>query len=82
MGNQVPSQKPSESEEIDLAQLFRMVRTGLDKMAEAFLRMYLFLRRNALKLIGLVIVGVVITLVLNMLVPEKLKSEVKIKLQK
>ncbi|SDM10045.1 hypothetical protein [Kriegella aquimaris] len=76
MGNQVPSQKPSESEEIDLAQLFRMVRTGLDNIAEAFLRIYLFLRRNALKLVGLVILGVAITLVLNMLVPEKLKNEV------
>ncbi|WP_339710930.1 hypothetical protein [uncultured Kriegella sp.] len=76
MGNQVPAQKPSESEEIDLAQLFRMVRTGLDKIAEAFLRTYLFLRRNAFKLVGLVILGVVVTLVLNMLVPEKLKSEV------
>ena len=76
MGNQVPSQKPSESEEIDLEQMFGMVRKGFKKLGNAFLRLYLFLRRNFLKLAIIFVVGIGIGLALNTLIPEKLKMEV------
>ncbi|CAZ95786.1 hypothetical protein Q4603_11075 [Zobellia galactanivorans] len=65
----------TSSDEIDLGQLLKMIANGFNRVGIAFLRVFLYLKRNALILIGLIVLGVVISFVLSMLGNEKLKSE-------
>ncbi|MDO6516169.1 hypothetical protein [Zobellia uliginosa] len=65
----------TSSDEIDLGQLLKMIANGFNRVGIAFLRVFLYLKKNALILIGLIVLGVVISFVLSMLGNEKLKSE-------
>ncbi|MBU3026694.1 hypothetical protein [Zobellia galactanivorans] len=65
----------TSSDEIDLGQLLKMIANGFNRVGIAFLRVFLYLKKNALILIGLIVLGVVISFVLSMLGNEKLKTE-------
>ncbi|WP_273568673.1 hypothetical protein [Maribacter halichondriae] len=70
-------QKPSQtSEEIDLGQLFQMFRRGLNRIFRGILRIFLYLKKNALILGSLILLGLAIGYLLNVFVDKKLKSEV------
>jgi len=75
MENQQPKAS-STSEEIDLGQLFQMFKRGLHRLFRGVLRIFLYLKKNAVKLIALILLGLAIGLLLNMFVDKKLKSEV------
>ena len=79
MGNQTPTNSPNSSEEIDLGQLLKMMRRGLDTMFTSFLKLFLYLKKNFIILAILVITGIILVLVLNQFVPKKLKTEVIVK---
>jgi len=79
MTTQEPSNSTQTSNEIDLGQLFELIKNGFHKIFKGFLRVFLYLKRNWIKLIGLIIVGVAVGLVMNNLVPKKLKTEVIVK---
>lgn len=69
----------STSDEIDLGQLFQLIRRGLNKIGIAFLRLFLYLKKNALILSILVVVGVGLGYGLNQISRSKLKIEVIVK---
>ncbi|MFH6603073.1 hypothetical protein ACEZ3G_06265 [Maribacter algicola] len=71
-----PSTTSTKSEEIDLGQLFQMFRKGLHRIFVGVLRIFLYLKKNALKLGALIFLGLVIGFLLNIFVDKKLKSEV------
>ncbi len=71
-----PPKTSSTSEEIDLGQLFQMFKRGLHRIFEGVLRIFLYLKKNAVKLGALIFLGLVIGFLLNMFVDKKLKSEV------
>ena len=75
MENQQPKAS-STSEEIDLGQLFHMFKRGLHRLFRGVLRIFLFLKKNAIKLIALILLGLAIGFLLSMFVAKKLKSEV------
>ncbi|AZQ59699.1 hypothetical protein EJ994_13120 [Maribacter sp. MJ134] len=76
------SSNPSKnSDEIDLGQLFQMIGNGFNKLFKAFLRLFVYLKKNALVLTGLVVVGAGIGYGLNQIVSKKLKTEVIVKPQ-
>ena len=78
--NQLPSTQ-NNSDEIDLGQLFHLIGRGLNAVFRWFLRVFLYLKKNLLILIGLVIVGLAIGYGLNQIISEKYKSEVIVKPQ-
>lgn len=65
----------SSSDEIDLGQLFKTIGRVFDNIFRAFLRLFLFLKRNALIIIGLVVLGILLGYALNQLTSEKMKTE-------
>ncbi|MUH35135.1 hypothetical protein D9O36_04720 [Zobellia amurskyensis] len=72
------SDKPnntSTSDEIDLGQLFKMIANGFNRIGIAFLRVFLYLKKNALILIGLIALGIIISFILSSFVNKKLKTE-------
>ncbi|TXN37632.1 hypothetical protein FVB32_04910 [Flagellimonas hymeniacidonis] len=69
----------NNSDEIDLGQLFQMIGRGFNKIGIAFLRTFLYLKKNALILGILVIVGVGLGYGLNQISRNKLKIEVIVK---
>ena len=75
MGDQQP-RTTSTNEEIDLGQLFQMFRKGLDRIFRAVLRIFLYLKKNAIILGTLILLGLAIGYLLTMFVDKKLKSEV------
>ncbi len=79
MADNKPVNTQPGSDEIDLGQLFRMIGRGFDRVFKAFLRLFLYLKRKALWLIGAVIIGLAIGLFLNLSVDKRLKTEVIVK---
>jgi len=79
MAEQTSSNTPQSSDEIDLGKLFKLMRKGFDRFFRAFLRTFLYLKRNAFLLIGLILIGLVIGFFLNISVDKKLKTEVIVK---
>ncbi len=67
------------ADEIDLGQLFALFKKGLNKMANFFLRRYLFFKNNIFKLLVLVILGIAAGFALKNLVSEKYKTEVLVR---
>lgn len=67
------------SEEIEMGQLFELIRRGFRNLFRAFLRLYLYLKRNALKLGILVISGLIVGFGLSQIVSKELKSEIIVK---
>ncbi|WP_273275450.1 hypothetical protein [Maribacter polysiphoniae] len=69
----------SASDEIDLGQLFQMIGKGFNNLFKGFLRVFLYLKRNALILVGLIVLGGAIGYGLNRITTKKLKTEVIVK---
>ena len=76
MSNQIPQQTPPPSDEIDLGQLFQMIGNGFNRVFRSFLRLFLYLKKNALILFGLVILGGAIGFGLNQIIDKRMKTEV------
>ncbi|MFD2588030.1 hypothetical protein ACFSQJ_13880 [Croceitalea marina] len=71
----------NNSDEIDLGQLFQLIGKGFNKLFRAFLRLFLYLKKNALILLGLIVLGAAIGYGLNQIITKKLKTEVIVKPQ-
>ncbi|WP_422858209.1 hypothetical protein ACOKFD_12400 [Flagellimonas sp. S174] len=67
------------SDEIDLGQLFQMIGRGFNKLGIGFLRLFLYLKRRAFILGGLILLGLGIGYGLNQITEEKKKIEVIVK---
>lgn len=78
--NQTPSTQ-NNSEEIDLGQLFQLIGRGFSAIFRWILRVFLYLKKNMLLLIGLVVVGLAIGYGLNQIISKKYKTEVIVKPQ-
>ncbi len=79
MADKQPQNNQNPSDEIDLGQLFQMTQKGLDRMFRSFLRLFLYLKKNALILLGLAILGGALGFGLNQITSEKLKTDVIVK---
>ena len=66
----------NNSDEIDLGQLFQMLRNGFNKLGVFFLRLFIYLKKSALILIGLVVLGVAIGYGLKFITTEKVQLDV------
>lgn len=73
--NQTPD-KQNSSDEIDLGQLFQLIGRGFNAIFRWVLRVFLYLKKNILILIGLLVVGLVIGYVLSKITAKKLKTEI------
>tara|TARA_R110000744_G_scaffold89196_1_gene173533 strand:+ start:2209 stop:3204 length:996 start_codon:yes stop_codon:yes gene_type:complete len=78
--NQSPTTQNS-SDEIDLGQLFHLIGKGFNAIFQFFLRVFLYLKKNLLVLIGLVIIGLGIGFGLSNIISTKYKSEIIVKPQ-
>lgn len=78
--NQSPSTQ-SNSDEIDLGQLFQLIGRGFNAIFRWFLRVFLYFKKNFLLLIGLVVVGLAIGYGLNQIISKNYKTEVIVKPQ-
>ncbi len=76
MADQIPPKNPSTSDEIDLGELLELMKKGIKSFGNFFLRIFIYLRRNALKLTGLVVLGLVISFGLNQIISKKLKTDI------
>lgn len=76
MADQIPPNKPNSSDEIDLGQLLELIKKGIKSFGNFFLRIFIYLRRNAIKLLGLIILGIAISFGLNQITSKKLKTDV------
>jgi len=81
MSNQIPQQTPPPSDEIDLGQLFQMIGNGFKRIFKSLLRTFLYLKKNAIVLGGLIVLGAAIGFGLNQFVDKKMKTEVIVKPQ-
>lgn len=79
MENQTPPKANTPADEIDLGQLFKMIGDGFGRLFRAFLRVFLYIKRNAIKFGILLVVGLGIGIGLNNIVTKKLKTEVIVK---
>lgn len=79
MENQVSPNSNSPSDEIDLGQLFKMIGNGFKNLFKAFLRLFVYLKKNVVKLGVLIVIGLAIGYGLNQIVTKKLKTEVIVK---
>ena len=78
--DQQTSQNPnSSSDEIDMGQLFQMIGKGFSSLFKRFLRLFIYLKRNIVKIGILVLIGLAIGYGLNQIVTKRLKSEVIVK---
>ncbi|MEP2239163.1 MAG: hypothetical protein ABJI22_12440 [Maribacter sp.] len=78
--NQLPSNQ-NNSDEIDLGQLFQLIKRGFNAIFRWILRVFLYFKKNILLLIGLVVVGLAIGYGLNQIISKKYKTEVIVKPQ-
>jgi hypothetical protein len=79
MADKQPQNNQSSSDEIDLGQLFQMIQKGFDGIFRGFLRLFLYLKKNILIIIGLAVLGAAIGFGLNQIVTKKMKTEVIVK---
>ncbi|MGB6153773.1 MAG: hypothetical protein WBG48_17455 [Pricia sp.] len=79
MAEQVPPNNPQSSDEIDLGQLFKMIGNGFMAVFRGFLRFFLYLKTNFVKLAILVFVGFAIGFALKFIILDELKTEVIVK---
>lgn len=70
---------PQRSDEIDLGQLLKMIANGFTAIFRVFLRFFLYLKRNAIKLFILVVIGAAIGFGLNQIISKSLKTDVIVK---
>ncbi len=79
MGEQLPTNSNNNADEIDLGQLFQMIKNALGKVFEWVLRVFLYFKKNLLVLIILGVVGIVIGYGLNQISESKQKTEIIVK---
>lgn len=79
MENQAPPNPGTQSDEIDLGQLFKIIGKAFDRLGRAFLRLFLYFKRKIVILIVLFVAGAAIGFGLNQIVTKKLKTEVIVK---
>ncbi|MGB5369035.1 MAG: hypothetical protein WBN18_01290 [Flavobacteriaceae bacterium] len=79
MANDLRPSNPANSGEIDLGKLLQLIRKGFNRIFRGILRIFRYLKKNALKLGVLIVVGVIIGFLLNLIVDKKLKTEVIVK---
>lgn len=78
--NHIPNNQNS-TDEIDLGQLFKLIGNGLAKIFHFILRVFLYIKKHILIIVGLIITGLALGLGLNTIVSKKLKTEVIVKPQ-
>ena len=78
MENQLPDQN-KHSDEIDLGQLFKFIGQGIARIFNSILRLFLYLKRNALKLGILIFAGLLVGWGLNQIITKQLKTNVIVK---
>lgn len=76
MADQLQPNNHQSSDEIDLGQLLQLIKKGFHNLGNFVLRVFIYLRRNIFKLIGLVILGIAISFGLSQIVSKKLKTDV------
>ena len=81
MASNQPPATQNNSDEIDLGQLFQLIGRGFNAIFRWILRVFLYLKKNMLLLIGLVVVGLAIGYGLNQIISKKYKTEVIVKPQ-
>ena len=69
----------SSNDEIDLGQIFQMIGKGFNSIFRSFLSLYLFLKRNAVILLVLGVLGVAMGFGINQIVTKKVKIDVIVK---
>ncbi|MFD0795843.1 hypothetical protein ACFQZJ_00100 [Maribacter chungangensis] len=78
--NKIPN-KETSSDEIDLGQLFQIIQNGFNSLFKGFLKVFLYVKTNAIVLLVLIIAGAGIGLGLNQIISKKIKLEVIVKPQ-
>ncbi|MDO6759736.1 hypothetical protein Q4566_05945 [Tamlana sp. 2_MG-2023] len=68
--------EPKQSDEIDLGDLFKLIGNFFRNLFKAFLRVFLFFKKNLIRLVVLIILGLVIGIGLSKIVTKKFKNEV------
>jgi len=68
--------KQNTTDEIDLGQLFQMIGRGFNKLGIFFLRVFLYLKKNAIILSALVVLGGVLGYGLKFITSEKMQIDV------
>ena len=81
MASNQPPATQTNSDEIDLGQLFQLIGRGFNAIFRWILRVFLYLKKNMLLLIGLVVVGLAIGYGLNKIISKKFKTDVIVKPQ-
>ncbi len=81
MADNQPNNPQNNSDEIDLGQLFQMIGNGFNKLFRGFLKVFLYLKKNTIILVVLVVVGAGIGYGLSKIISKKLKTEVIVKPQ-
>ncbi len=76
MANQEQPNNSNTADEIDLGQLLNLIKKGFHNLGNFFLRIFIYLRKNVFKILGLIVLGVAISLGLNALISKKLKTDV------
>ncbi|MFX0556036.1 hypothetical protein ACOCEA_04520 [Maribacter sp. CXY002] len=71
----------TSSDEIDLGQLFKLIKKGFDSVFRFILRVFLYLKKNIIILITLTAIGLALGYVLNKITSKKLKTEIIVKPQ-
>ena len=79
MENQLKPNSESQSDEMDLGQLLQLIGRGFENLFKGFLRLFVYLKRNAIKLGILAILGIAIGVGLGKLSKRILKTEVIVK---
>ncbi len=76
MANQTEPHNNQSSDEIDLGQLLQLIKKGINGLGDFLLRIYLYLRNRALKIAGLIVIGLLISFGLSQIISKTLKTEV------
>ncbi|WP_298475045.1 hypothetical protein [uncultured Maribacter sp.] len=79
MADNLPKDTNTSSDEIDLGQLFELIRKGLNKIFISFLKVFLYFKMNILILIALAVIGVGIGYGLSQISEVTKKTEVIVK---
>lgn len=76
MADQQSPKNSNTTDEIDLGQLLELIKKGFKDLGNFFLRVFIYLKRNAFKLLGLIVIGLAISFGLNQIISKKLQTDV------
>jgi hypothetical protein len=79
MGEQLPTNPNPQSDEIDLGQLFQMIRNGLDKVFIGILKVFRYLKSNFVILALLGVIGLAAGYGLSLITEKTKKTEIIVK---